>query len=58
VPALGWLLPLPFYLMEVMVGLIQATVFTLLTAVFIMLSCQHDEAHAEQAQAQPQGKQI
>lgn len=56
VPVLAWLLPLPFYLMEAMVGLIQAVVFTLLTAVFIMLSCQHDEDQAEQAYAQPQGE--
>lgn len=55
-PALSWLIPLPFYLMEAMVGLIQAVVFTLLTAVFIMLSCQHDEDSSEQAHAQPQGE--
>lgn len=44
VPLMGWLLPVPFYLMEVMVGLIQAMVFTLLSAVFIMLICRHDDA--------------
>ncbi len=43
VPALGWLLPVPFYLMEVLVGLIQAFVFTLLSAVFVMLICSHEE---------------
>jgi len=42
VPALGWLLPVPFYLMEVLVGLIQALVFTLLSAVFVMLICGHE----------------
>jgi len=49
VPALGWLLPVPFYLMEVMVGLIQALVFMLLSAVFVMLICSHegDEGHSE-----------
>lgn len=41
-PALGWLLPVPFYLMEVLVGLIQALVFTLLSAVFVMLICRHE----------------
>ena len=48
-PALGWLLPVPFYLMEVLVGLIQALVFMLLSAVFIMLICSHDETeeHSE-----------
>jgi F-type H+-transporting ATPase subunit a len=43
VPALGWLLPVPFYFMELLVGLVQALVFTLLTAVFTMLICLHDE---------------
>jgi len=50
VPVLGWLLPVPFYLMEVLVGLIQALVFMLLSAVFVMLICSHegDEGHSEQ----------
>ena len=43
IPMLGWLLPVPFYLMEVLVGLIQALVFTLLSAVFIMLICSHED---------------
>mgnify|MGYP001422057916 CR=1 FL=1 len=42
-PALAWLLPVPFYFVELLVGLIQAGVFTLLAAIFIMLSCGHDE---------------
>jgi F-type H+-transporting ATPase subunit a len=42
-PFLGWLMPVPFYLMEVLVGLIQALVFTLLSAVFVMLICSHEE---------------
>jgi F-type H+-transporting ATPase subunit a len=44
VPGLGWLLPVPFYFMEVLVGLVQALVFMLLTAVFTLLICQHEEA--------------
>ena len=41
------LIPIPFYFMEVMVGLVQALVFMLLTAVFTMLICQHeDTGHA------------
>ena len=36
-PWLGWLLPLPFYFLELLVGLVQALVFTLLTAVFTSL---------------------
>jgi F-type H+-transporting ATPase subunit a len=43
VPGLGWLLPVPFYFMELLVGLVQALVFMLLTAVFTMLICMHEE---------------
>jgi F-type H+-transporting ATPase subunit a len=43
VPALGWLLPVPFYFLELLVGLVQALVFMLLTAVFTLLICHHDE---------------
>jgi F-type H+-transporting ATPase subunit a len=43
----GWLgailVPIPFYFMELLVGIVQALVFMLLTAVFTMLICQHDE---------------
>jgi F-type H+-transporting ATPase subunit a len=46
VPGLGWLLPIPFYFMELLVGLVQAMVFMLLTAVFTLLICQHDHAGA------------
>ncbi len=45
VPALGWLTPLPFYFMEILVGLVQALVFMLLTAVFTLLICTHEEGH-------------
>ncbi len=37
------LLPLPFYFLELLVGLIQALVFMLLCAVYIQLSTSHDE---------------
>ena len=43
VPGFGWLLPIPFYFMELLVGFVQALVFMLLTAVFTMLICQHEE---------------
>ena len=46
VPWLGWLIPIPFYFMELLVGMVQALVFMLLTAVFTLLICQHDEEHA------------
>ena len=44
-PGTGWLLPIPFYFMELLVGFVQALVFMLLTAVFTMLICQHEEGH-------------
>ncbi len=43
IPGLGWLLPIPFYFLELLVGLVQALVFMLLTAVFTLLICQHEE---------------
>ena len=49
VPGLGWLLPIPFYFMELLVGLVQAMVFMLLTAVFTLLICQHEEPAAAAA---------
>ena len=50
VPGLGWLLPIPFYFMELLVGLVQALVFMLLTAVFTLLICQHEERPRRRAQ--------
>ena len=48
VPGLGWLLMVPFYLLELLMGLVQALVFTLLTAVFTQLVCVH-ESHEPKA---------
>ncbi len=42
VPGLGWLVPIPFYFLELLMGLVQALVFMLLTAVFTLLICQHE----------------
>jgi F-type H+-transporting ATPase subunit a len=43
----GILIPIPFYFMELLVGLVQALVFMLLTAVFTLLICSHgDDNHA------------
>ena len=43
------ILPLPFYFMELLVGLLQAIVFTLLCAVYIQLSTTHDDhGHEEE----------
>jgi F-type H+-transporting ATPase subunit a len=48
IPYLSWLLPIPFYFMELLVGVVQALVFMLLTAVFTLLIAQHgpEQAHA------------
>jgi F0F1-type ATP synthase, subunit a len=50
VPGFGWLVQIPFYFLELLMGLVQALVFMLLTAVFTLLICQHEEvptsAHA------------
>lgn len=40
-----YILPVPFYFLEVLIGAIQAFVFTLLVAVYIGLVCNHEEAH-------------
>jgi F-type H+-transporting ATPase subunit a len=42
VPGMGWLLPVPFYFLELLVGLVQALVFMLLTAVFTLLIVQNE----------------
>ena len=47
-PYFKWLAALPFYFLELLVGLIQALVFTLLCGVFLKLICEHehDDEHA------------
>jgi F-type H+-transporting ATPase subunit a len=45
IPRIGWLVQVPFYFLELLVGLVQALVFMLLTAVFTLLICQHHEPH-------------
>jgi len=42
------LLPVPFYFLELLVGLVQAFVFMLLTTVFTALICTHDEEHGKE----------
>jgi F-type H+-transporting ATPase subunit a len=42
------LLPVPFYFLEILVGLVQAFVFMLLTTVFTALMCTHDEEHEKE----------
>lgn len=41
-------LQLPFYFLEILVGVLQGMVFALLNAVFIKLSTTHDEDHGEE----------
>ncbi|MEM0965402.1 MAG: F0F1 ATP synthase subunit A [Verrucomicrobiota bacterium] len=42
----AFLLPVPFYFLEMLIGFVQALVFTLLVAVYIGLICNHsDEEH-------------
>jgi F-type H+-transporting ATPase subunit a len=48
VPSLSWLIPIPFYFMEVLVGIVQALVFMLLTAVFTLLIAKHEPGHEPQ----------
>jgi F-type H+-transporting ATPase subunit a len=42
-PWMGWFFAIPFYFLELLVGLVQALVFMLLTAVFTLLICEHEE---------------
>lgn len=39
----SWIIPIPFYLLEMLIGLIQAFLFSLLTAVYIGLLTGHEE---------------
>ena len=39
----SWIIPLPFYLLEMLIGFIQAFLFTLLTAVYVGLLTGHEE---------------
>jgi len=43
-----WGLPAPFYLLELLIGFVQAFVFTLLVSVYIGLICNHGDEHDEE----------
>jgi F-type H+-transporting ATPase subunit a len=47
-----WGLPAPFYLLELLIGFVQAFVFTLLVSVYIGLICNHGDDHGEAAHGQ------
>lgn len=40
-----WGLPMPFYFLELLIGFVQAFVFTLLVSVYIGLICNHGDDH-------------
>jgi len=42
-----WILPVPFYFLELLIGFVQALVFTLLVSVYIGLICNHGDEHPE-----------
>ncbi len=47
-------IPLPFMLLEILVGLVQATVFAMLTLVYLTMATEeihsHEESHSEHKQ--------
>ncbi len=44
---IGWVFPVPFYFLELLIGFVQALVFVVLVSVYIGLICNHDsEEHA------------
>ena len=47
----SWLVPVPFYFLEILIGVVQALVFTMLVAVYIGLICNHEGDEHGQAQA-------
>ena len=56
IPSIGWLVQIPFYFLELLVGLVQALVFMLLTAVFTLLICQHEHEGEGAGAASPAGE--
>lgn len=45
----SYLIPVPFYFLELLIGFVQALVFTLLVSVYIGLICNHDSDEPEGA---------
>lgn len=43
-----WGLPIPFYFLELLIGFVQALVFTLLVSVYIGLICNHGDEHHDE----------
>lgn len=44
----AWGLPIPFFFLELLIGFVQALVFTLLVSVYIGLICNHGDDHHEE----------
>jgi F-type H+-transporting ATPase subunit a len=44
-----WVLPVPFYFLELIIGFVQALVFTLLVSVYIGLICNHGDDHGHES---------
>jgi len=51
-----WGLPIPFYFLEILIGFVQALVFTLLVSVYIGLICNHGDEHDEAGHGQGSGE--
>ena len=51
-----WGLPIPFYFLEVLIGFVQALVFTLLVSVYIGLMCNHGDDHHEEEAGHAHGE--
>lgn len=51
-----WGLPIPFYFLEVLIGFVQALVFTLLVSVYIGLITNHGDDHHDEAHGASGGK--
>lgn len=43
-----WVVPVPFYFLEVLIGVVQALIFVLLVAVYIGSICNHEAGHEEE----------
>ena len=52
-----WGLPIPFYFLELLIGFVQALVFTLLVSVYIGLICNHGDDHHEEAHGHGHAKE-
>lgn len=46
-PVFSFAIPIPFYFLELLVGVIQASVFMLLTALFTGIMCTHHDDHGD-----------